>query len=68
MLAAAWHLYTGGRPAECFRMRWDDSSVPGVDASPPVRVLGLAGILQLFQDTPGTGFCLVSGWGGGVAA
>ena len=40
MLAAAWHLYTGGRPAECFRMRWDDSNVPGADASPPVWVLG----------------------------
>lgn len=50
MLAAAWHLYTGGRPAECFRMRWDDFSVPGADAVPPVWVLGLAGILHLFQD------------------
>jgi hypothetical protein len=67
MLAAAWHLYTGGRPAECFRMRWDDSSVPGADASPPVWVLGLAGILKLFQDMPGTGFCLVSSWGGGCS-
>jgi hypothetical protein len=65
MLAAAWHLYTGGRPAECFRMRWDDSSVPGADAAPPVWVLGLAGILQLFQDMPGTGFCLVSTLGSG---
>jgi hypothetical protein len=65
MLAAAWHLYTGGRPAECFRMRWDDSSVPGADAAPPVWVLGLAGILQLFQDMPGAGFCLVSGMGSG---
>jgi hypothetical protein len=63
MLAAAWHLYTGGRPAECFRMRWDDSSVPGADAGPPVWVLGLAGVLQLFQAMPGTGFCLVSSLG-----
>jgi hypothetical protein len=65
MLATAWHLYTGGRPAECFRMRWDDSSVPGADASPPVWVLGLAGVLKLFQDMPGTGFCLVSSMGTG---
>jgi hypothetical protein len=65
MLAAAWHLYTGGRPAECFRMRWDDSSVPEADAVPPVWVLGLAGVLQSFQDMPGIGFCLVSGWGWG---
>ena len=65
MLAAAWHLYTGGRPAECFRMRWDDSSVPGADAGPPVWVLGLAGVLQLFQALPGTGFCLVSSLGSG---
>jgi hypothetical protein len=59
MLAAGWHLYTGGRPVECFRMRWDDISVPGADASPPVWVLGLAGILRFFQGMPGTGFCPV---------
>jgi hypothetical protein len=67
MLAAAWHLYTGGRPAECFRMRWDDSSVPGADAGPPVWVLGLAGVLKMFQDMPGTGFCLVSSMGSGYS-
>jgi hypothetical protein len=49
----------------CFRMHWGDSNKPGADASPPVWVLGLAGILQLFQDMPGTGFCLVSSLGGG---
>jgi hypothetical protein len=36
-------------------------SVPGADSGPPVWVLGLAGVLQLFQAMPGTGFCLVSG-------
>jgi hypothetical protein len=63
-----WHLYTGGRPAECFRMRWDDISLPGADASPPVWVLNLAGILQLFQGMPGTGFCLVSSLGYGYSS
>jgi hypothetical protein len=46
-------------------MRWDDSSVPGADAGPRVWVLGLAGVLRLFQDMPGTGFCLVSSMGTG---
>jgi hypothetical protein len=46
-------------------MRWDDSNVPGADVSPPVVVLGLAGILHLFQKMPGTGFCLVSRLGAG---
>lgn len=51
-LTAAWHIYTCGRPAECFRMRWHDSSVPGVDGAPPVWALGLADILKLFQAMP----------------
>jgi hypothetical protein len=59
MLAAAWHLYTGGRPAECFRMRWGDSAVPGVHGQPPVWALGLAGLLPAFQETPGTGYTMV---------
>jgi hypothetical protein len=33
-LAAAWHLYTGGRPAECFRLRWGDTGVPGAGKTP----------------------------------
>jgi hypothetical protein len=32
-LAAAWHLYTGGRPAECFRLRWGDTGMPGAGNS-----------------------------------
>ena len=43
-LAAAWHLYTGGRPAECFRLRWGDTGVPGA-SDVPVWALGLAGTL-----------------------
>lgn len=60
MFAAAWHCYTGGRTAECFRVRWADSRVPGVDGEPPVWALGLAGLLKAFQDTPGAGFQMVS--------
>lgn len=60
MFAAAWHCYTGGRTAECFRVRWADSHVPGVDGEPPVWALGLAGLLNAFQDTPGAGFQMVS--------
>jgi hypothetical protein len=60
MFAAAWHCYTGGRLAECFRVRWPDSSVPGVvlqvEGEPPVWVLGLAGLLKAFQDTPEQAF------------
>jgi hypothetical protein len=65
MFAAAWHCYTGGRPAECFRLRWPDLSVAGVDAEPPVWVLGLSGVLKVFQDSPGAGFQMVRGcWSG----
>jgi hypothetical protein len=61
MSAAGWHCYTGGRPAECFRLRWPDSSVPGVDTEPPVWVLGLSGLLKVFQNSPGAGFQMVRG-------
>jgi hypothetical protein len=60
MLATAWHIYTGGRSAECFRARWDDFKVPGLDETPYVWALGLSGVLQAFQDMPGTGFTMVS--------
>lgn len=59
MLAAARHIYTGSRPTECFRMRWQDSCVPGLDGEPPVWALGLAGLLKVLQDMPGAGFCMV---------
>ena len=58
-LAAAWHLYTDGRPAECFRLRWGDTGVPGA-GNVPVWALGLAGLLQDFQEAPGTGFYMIN--------
>jgi hypothetical protein len=57
--AAAWHLYTGGRPAECFRLRWGDTGVPGA-GNIPVWALGLAGRLRDFQEAPGTGFFMIN--------
>ena len=63
VLAAVFHLHTGGRQAECFRIRWQDATVvlteqmtgvPGV-AEVPLWTLGLAGILQTFQEGLGTG-------------
>lgn len=59
MLAAAWHIYSGGRPAELFRLRWYDSGVPGA-GDLPVWGLGVCGLLKEFQDTSGTGFWTVS--------
>lgn len=59
MLAAVWHVCTGGRPAECFRLRWDDSGVPGA-GDIPVWGLGLVGVLQEFQDAAGTGLWVFS--------
>uniref|UniRef100_A0A383VHU2 Uncharacterized protein n=1 Tax=Tetradesmus obliquus TaxID=3088 RepID=A0A383VHU2_TETOB len=58
-LAAAWHLYTDGRPAECFRLRWGDTGVPGA-GNVPVWALGLAGLLQDFQEVPGAGFYMIN--------
>jgi hypothetical protein len=48
-LASAWNLYTGSRPAECFRLRWGDTGVPGAGKF-PVWALVLAGMLQDFHD------------------
>eukprot|EP00883_Tetradesmus_obliquus_P000521 jgi/Sobl393_1/10546/SZX77775.1 len=36
-LAAARHLYTGGRPAECCRLRWGDTGVYGIRSFIPAR-------------------------------
>jgi hypothetical protein len=58
-LAAAWHLYTGGRPAECFRLRWGDTGVPGA-GNIPVWALGLAGLLRDFQEAAGTGVYMIN--------
>ena len=58
VLAAAFHLSTGGRQAECFRIRWQDATVvvteeltgvPGV-AEVPLWVLSMAGAMQKFQE------------------
>lgn len=57
-LAAAGHLYTGGRPAECFRLRWGGTGMPGA-ADVPVWALGLGGMLQDLQATAGSGFYMV---------
>jgi hypothetical protein len=56
LLATAQHLYLGSRQAETVRGTWDHSQVPGVQAEPPVWVLGLRGLLPKFQHTLGTGF------------
>ena len=56
-------MYTGGRQAGCFRVRWQDATVvlteevtgvPGV-AEVPLWTLGLAGLLDRFQLGLGTG-------------
>jgi hypothetical protein len=63
VLAASFHLHTGGRQAECFRIRWQDATVvlteeltgvPGI-AEVPLWTLGLASVLQQFQLGLGTG-------------
>jgi hypothetical protein len=59
VLSTAHHLDLGGRQAEDVRGTWDHSSVPGLEAEPPVWVLGLSGLLPKFQQTVGTGFCAV---------
>jgi len=62
MLACGWHIATGGRQAECFRWRWSDTGAEGLSANfiPPVWVLGLAGVLEEFQQAQGTGFYMTN--------
>lgn len=62
MLAAAWHMATGGRQAECFRWRWTDTGLDGLseESVPPVWSLGLAGVFQQFQEAEGTGFFMTN--------
>jgi hypothetical protein len=64
MLASSWHMHTSRRQAEGIRWRWSLTGVEGVseESIPPVWGVGMAGLLQLFQEAQGTGFYMVN-WG-----
>ena len=64
MLASSWHMYTSRRQAEGIRWRWSLTGVEGVseETIPPVWGVGMAGLLQHFQEAQGTGFYMVN-WG-----
>jgi hypothetical protein len=61
-VAVTFQLYSGGRKAELFRWQWRHTSVILPSGSRvPVWVLGMSGILPLFQKAPGTGFWMQVG-------
>ena len=57
MLGIAFELCTGSRPAETLRWKFTDTRIATSDGTElPVWYLGLAGMLEEYQQALGTGF------------
>ena len=63
-IVAQKRVWMSRRQAEGIRWRWSLTGVEGVseESIPPVWGVGMAGLLQHFQEAQGTGFHMIN-WG-----